>query len=117
MTLSNEQLMEAFELAAAAGIDFIATSVGFGRMMDWETLNAGQVARLVAFGPDDFWPHYFDITQEAWRAFCSFTETKGACSATTRAGKPCGGHVKDFMGGPNSFRPGFDDRCKAHQVG
>lgn len=97
---------EVLERAAELGITF-----EYNLRVDWRgRLTAGELARLVEFGPDDFWPHKLGMTHETYLAFVSWTPV---CTGKNSAGNPCGAYMDPYPSG--EFVVGISDRCPHHR--
>lgn len=105
---SDPDLLAALELAEKHGVRFIAHFGG--QSIDAAGLSPGEVKRLIDFGPDDFWPHKLNMTQENWQALRNWS---AKCTGTNAVGEPCGAWIDPYPDLP--FVDGQTNRCRHHK--
>jgi len=103
-------MTDVFGRLAGAGVDFVIDAGMNYRLQ----LDAAELGRLLELGRDHFLRDYFKVSSEVWEAFEAHV-AEPRCSAQTRSGNPCRGHVERFYGAPSDFIVGAHDRCPVHR--
>jgi len=101
---------------ATGGFVEVQFALGYA---DYPDLDADQWIRLVELGPELFWPGFFGVSGDVWRAYTAMFNGHVQCSGITKKGARCRhpawGNPPYSLRKPQDFVLGIHDRCELHR--